>query len=1208
MDNISSPFFRPEDLAKAALLKEKGGIGPLFFSEGTYQVEITDKRSYWPLLQLSDEGAILDGFCTCSTAEAKNSCPHLAAAYIEIFAGTSLPIHVRFRDSLWNCLGQLAMARHGAQRELFEETKTGWKISSATGKELFFITISDRNARQHLQELLVHRQSDAETLSLKLSHLSADELLKWQEGNPSPDVAYSLSFWADLAKWWMQLQDHAPYELTFSDEIPPKWIYFSTPILSMGMYISEASWPSIIPTLSTIQSTLPLLEEPVLSILYDPQNKLFQLDLPQAPMSIPDSHVRLGEWLLIPSKGFVPAHTDPLFTHKTVPQDKIDLFLQRHAPLVKKHLKNTTIHLLPITPRYHLFFDAERNLHIDAYLFEPGDLSEVFGTWVFLKNKGFYALKNPIFETASTSIAHAEIGHFINSHRILLNGIPGFQVHISTISSSCTFSVSKTEGLAFSSRLPWQDADDEIIDCNGWIYLKGKGFFQKETIHPAFTGKIPPSDISSFIDLHRHELDGIPGFFTFRCPIERSGLHIFLNETGRITIQPHIEFAPGYDPSNVLIFSEYTYVAKEGFAEIPFEKRLPPEYLEAKEITPADEPHFIAYELATLQPHILSLADPLSHPNNLSLHLSQMKSWRDKQWLAELHYTSEHGSIELYPIWEALHARKKYLFTPAGLILLNQTRFNWLKNIPKKCWSQQGKVLKITTMDWLRLSILDDVQIRDVSLETRHHIESLASMQTDLPLDLSLLKSTLRSYQEMGVKWLWFLFNHALSGLLCDEMGLGKTHQAMGLIAAIPPTCQTLIVCPTSVVYHWEALIQQFLPSMRLSVFYGTRRTLETFTPDTQLLLTSYGTLRSERKALSRFQFDLAIFDEVQIAKNAHSQTHKALKLINATMRLGLSGTPIENRLLELKALFDLIVPHYLPNDALFKDWFINPIEKNHDLSRKELLSRFIRPFILRRKKTEVLQELPEKIEEIAYCDLSDEQAALYHSVYAERKQALLSQLENPDTPIPYLHIFSLISTLKQICDHPCLITKQFDHFERHASGKWDLFTALLQQVRESGQKLVVFSQYLDMLTLIERYLTEQKIGFSAIRGSTRDRKAQLDAFRDDPNKEVFVASLQAVGVGVDLVSASVVIHYDRWWNPAKENQATDRVHRIGQNRGVQVFKLVTKGTIEEQIHQLIEKKKGLAESVLGFDDQDQIKKINRQELIQLFKELETNS
>jgi len=210
--------------------------------------------------------------------------------------------------------------------------------------------------------------------------------------------------------------------------------------------------------------------------------------------------------------------------------------------------------------------------------------------------------------------------------------------------------------------------------------------------------------------------------------------------------------------------------------------------------------------------------------------------------------------------------------------------------------------------------------------------------------------------------------------------------------------------------------------------------------------------------------------------------------------------------------------------------------------------------------------------------------------------------LKNKEKPVSFVHVFSALSSLKQICDHPSLVIGDTKKYHTHSSGKWDLFVELLQEARESGQKVVIFSQYLEMLKIIEQYLQKKGIGFASIKGSTRDRPAQLRLFREDPRCEVFVASLLAAGVGIDLTVASIVIHFDRWWNPAKENQATDRVHRIGQNRGVQVFKLVTKNTIEEYIHEMIERKKGLLEDIIG--QEDQISYLNREELLSVFEKI----
>jgi SNF2 family DNA or RNA helicase len=619
------------------------------------------------------------------------------------------------------------------------------------------------------------------------------------------------------------------------------------------------------------------------------------------------------------------------------------------------------------------------------------------------------------------------------------------------------------------------------------------------------------------------------------------------------------------------------------------------------------EPYFIFYEIDKLRPFILSCDPRLKKPAHLIVDVGHIEKEKEGHFLVDLKYESDIGTVTGLQIWEALQGGRRYLFSEAGLILLKQSRFNWIKGLAKKRWLKKGEQVALTSVEWIRLFIFEEIAPPQ-DQESLKIFEEFKQFQTHEALNIEGLQSQLRFYQETGLKWLWFLYCHGLSGLLCDEMGLGKTHQAMALLQAAKnknPSGKFLVVCPTSVIYHWQELLKRFLPDLRICIFYGIQRTLTNFESHFDLLLTSYGTLRSEKSPLSAIFFDIAIFDETQIAKNAHSQTHKALKLIQARTRIGLTGTPIENRLLELKSLFDVIIPGYMPTDAIFKEMFINPIEKQQDHEKKSLLTRFIHPFILRRKKSEVLLELPEKTEEIAYSVLSDEQKELYRKTYLSLRTPLLKDLHDQDKNVPYMHIFSLLSKLKQICNHPALATGDVDNYKAHASGKWDLFVELLGEARESGQKLVVFSQYLGMLDIIQKYLEEEGIGYATIRGATRDRKSQIEKFRDDPACEVFVGSLQAAGVGIDLIAASVVIHYDRWWNPAKENQATDRVHRIGQNRGVQVFKMVTKGTIEEHIQRLIEKKSGLMEEIIGYDDQDQIKGLDREELVQLIRLME---
>ncbi len=1235
-----------KDLSAGEALLNAGKVGQVLFSEGTYQVEAADlekKGRYWPFMQLDDEGRILDCFCSCPQAEKKKSCIHLGAAYLKIFNGKETPLHVRFRASLWNILCQMASRRHGYEIGSLKAKNQVYEAKSSTGKLLFSIKGTNLKGKKRLQEILFKRALETEETSLKFSNLPPEEIALWRVGRPSHQLQYELSFWSDLAKWMMALQeDEEKYAITFEDgeKTLPAWIQVRFPSVLAGFFIAEVNWPQIIPALSSQNSPLRVYEfqeYQIKAIRYDAKERVFRIEKTPirhgVPLALEDGKgIEVGEWLYVFKKGFFPKRIDPIFKQNEIQAEKIGSVLHEHPLILQKYLVDAKVHLEPVKAQYHIEFDEQENLHITTYVFEIGDLqkkeSAYFGPWVFVQGKGFYLLENRLYEGVEKIISRPQMNDFINRHRVWLGGFEGFQTHVYAIESQLSFTVSLEGYLRFEASIELMDTGDGVVDFGEWIYIKGRGFFAKKVgrgagqfIRPGTV--VHKSEISSFLRTHRDELDSLKGFFSSKCPLEKSGLEIFINESRRIVVRPHFQFYSPYVRSQVQIFGEYTYVEGKGFCEIPYEKRVPEGYVREKVLSAAEENYFVLYELDTLKDCIFSMQKELKKPKDLFLRVCGLeKSGRTKaaEWLLEGVLETEIGSADLFPIWEAVQANKRYLFTSAGLLLLKTPRFNWLKNIPRKRWLKEGKQLRLSTMEWLRLTVFEDLRpplgTSAEENETRQLIQKLTSFKTDQPIDLTGFKSDLRSYQEVGVRWLWFMYLHGLSGLLCDEMGLGKTHQAMGLIAAAKNQGATngkiLVVCPTSVIYHWDELLKNFLPDIRVLVFYGISRNLEPFQENADILVTSYGTLRSEKQALSHIEFEIAVFDELQIAKNPQSQTHKALKKIKANMRIGLTGTPIENRLLELKALFDVIVPGYLPHEAYFKELFVNPIERNQDAEKKALLSKLIKPFILRRKKSEVLLELPEKIEEVAYCDLSDEQRELYKKTFLMQREPLMKDLENQTKSVPYLHVFALLSALKQICDHPCLITKQYSEFQKHKSGKWDLFIELLHETRDSGQKLVVFSQYLDMLDMMEVYLKDHQIGYASIRGSTRNRKEQLDKFREDPKCEIFLGSLQAVGVGVDLVSASVVIHYDRWWNPARENQATDRVHRIGQNRGVQVFKLVTKGTIEEHIHRIIEKKLTLMEGVIGFDEQDHIKGLDRDELIQLLwlvnKDLEDES
>ncbi|MDP2105125.1 MAG: DEAD/DEAH box helicase, partial [Desulfobulbaceae bacterium] len=315
-------------------------------------------------------------------------------------------------------------------------------------------------------------------------------------------------------------------------------------------------------------------------------------------------------------------------------------------------------------------------------------------------------------------------------------------------------------------------------------------------------------------------------------------------------------------------------------------------------------------------------------------------------------------------------------------------------------------------------------------------------------------------------------------------------------------------------------------------------------------------------------------------------------------------GTPIENSLTDLKAICDLCVPGLLGSDASFQSIYADPITSGSNTHRIDSLKRMVGPFMLRRVKEQVLTELPEVIEDIRTCELSDDQIALYRRVIDNDGHDLLSSLENSPTPvIPYMKFLAVVQELKQICNHPCQILGNTD-YQNYRSGKWDLFVEILHECLDASLKVVVFSQYTKMLNIVEAYLKSEDISYAGIRGNMalKTRRKMIDQFNNDQTTRIFCASLLAGGTGIDLTSAQVVIHYDRWWNAAREEQATARVHRMGQKHVVQVFKFISQGTMEEKIHRLINRKKDLVDDVIQTDDESFVKRLTKEDLRELLR------
>ncbi|MCJ8499950.1 DEAD/DEAH box helicase [Desulfatitalea alkaliphila] len=581
---------------------------------------------------------------------------------------------------------------------------------------------------------------------------------------------------------------------------------------------------------------------------------------------------------------------------------------------------------------------------------------------------------------------------------------------------------------------------------------------------------------------------------------------------------------------------------------------------------------------------------------------------RDWLWLS-VSYGDGSQSVSLRDLLAAKKADQRFVATDRGWVDCQAPAFDFLDGVAERASAAaqgaSGDLVGLSRIDVLRLFAGRDGTIQPAGeAEAAAALHNLLSLQPTVPMPaLEGLRSRLRGYQQRGVDWLRFLYENRLGGLLCDDMGLGKTHQVMALLVALREAggvpAPFLVVCPTSVLGHWEQKLACYAPGLAVVVHHGGGRDPGAMAA-ADVIVTSYGILWRDIEALGAIAFAVAVFDEMQQIKNAETRAYQAARDIVADIKLGVSGTPLENRLSDLKALMDIVLPGYLGSDEDFRARYQVPIEQEHASRRQEALRRLIHPFTLRRLKKSVLHELPEKIEDLRTCRLSEQQVKLYRDAVEQRGRDLLGALHDAQAVVPYMHIFALLHLLKQICDHPALVENAPDQYADHASGKWDLFTELLAEALDSGQKVVVYSQYLAMVEIIARHLTTLQVDHVALTGRTRNRGERIRRFNADPDCRVFVGSLKAGGVGIDLVAASVVIHYDRWWNAAREDQATDRVHRIGQTRGVQVFKLITEGTLEEKIAAIIQRKRNLLDTIVQEDDPNLVKTFDRRELIEM--------
>jgi SNF2 family DNA or RNA helicase len=442
------------------------------------------------------------------------------------------------------------------------------------------------------------------------------------------------------------------------------------------------------------------------------------------------------------------------------------------------------------------------------------------------------------------------------------------------------------------------------------------------------------------------------------------------------------------------------------------------------------------------------------------------------------------------------------------------------------------------------------------------------------------LQAKLREYQREGYNWFRTLDYLGFGGILGDEMGLGKTLQTITFLLS-KPNSKTLIIAPTSLIYNWKNEFNKFAPSMKIAISNGTPEEREVLIKDYKeydVILTTYNLLRRDLE-LYDMEFDYCILDEAQNIKNQNSLSAQGVKEIKARGRFALTGTPIENSLMELWSIFDFVMPGYLYNEQKFVTRYHRRLEEGPEIL--EELNRLVKPFILRRYKKNVIKELPDKIEKRLLVPMSDEQKVVYETYANYVKDLIEKKVENFEFSKSKIEILAYITKLRQICLDPSVTMDNYSG----TSGKVEALIELLEQSIEEGHKILVFSQFTSVLKNIGKILNEKQFLFSYLDGkvSSINRMKMVDEFNNGENN-IFLISLKAGGTGLNLTSADIVIHFDPWWNPAVEDQATDRAHRIGQQNVVEVIKLIASGTIEEKIVQLQDSKRELIDKILGED------------------------
>lgn len=536
---------------------------------------------------------------------------------------------------------------------------------------------------------------------------------------------------------------------------------------------------------------------------------------------------------------------------------------------------------------------------------------------------------------------------------------------------------------------------------------------------------------------------------------------------------------------------------------------------------------------------------------------------------------------------------------------------NVVDNIEIDYVNSEGGTIKLPIYRAMYLEKLFK-EMNNTNIQKNEYYKKMISEIEDRHIDINTkipkkLNTELRTYQKIGYKWLKTLEQYKMGGILADDMGLGKTVQVLTVILSYiqenkEKAKNSIIVCPSSLTLNWYNEIQKFTPTIKTLVISGDylerKRKIETIN-NYQIVITSYDSLKRDIDLYTQYNFKYIVADEAQYIKNNNTKNSKAVKLINAETKFALTGTPIENSLSELWSIFDFIMPGYLYKYKKFKELYEIPIIKNQDEEKMNKLKKQIEPFILRRTKSEVLTELPDKTVTILSNEMKEEQYSIYMSYMAQARDEIMYQIDMKGFEKSQIKILSLLMRLRQICCHPKLFLSEYTG----ESSKLNQCIEIIQDAVLGEHKILLFSSYTSMFEIIEEQLKKLKINYLKLTGQTKvgERIKLVDEFNTNKDIKLFLISLKAGGTGLNLTGADMVIHYDPWWNLSAENQATDRTYRIGQKKNVQVYKLITKNSIEEKIYELQQKKAKLIDNMLS-TDATFINKLSKDDILALFE------